>query len=366
MKNLITIAIAFIALGLTGCGQKQEVKIPTTNNSSKEYLKINSATKVYYKDLVRENVIKANERLVEELNKEEIIPSKWHSVKNPEKTTSYFDARFTTKENTSKQRVSGGKFVLSEKGLITYDKAYTSAVEFSTDVENIYTYIKESLNKKVFRDTFLTSSIVPDVPSLKNNKFAFATKYTYLYNSVQNNIRLTIELGGWQMVDSPEKADKEIYFDLSRDYFTKELNDLKKENKGIKFTSLESDSNFNTSDNKNYNNGSHIVVGQSAMSAASNSNSDLTSAAIGLGVSAIFSIFGNSSSKKEESGSFASLRVIDKINKTDNIKVYDTFIDSHKPELYQNISETINIDPDNKKYNIKGTSKNRVKLQIIL
>ncbi len=154
------------------------------------------------------------------------------------------------------------------------------------------------------------------------------------------------------MVDSPEKADKEIYFDLSRDYFTKELNDLKKENKGIKFTSLESDSNFNTSDNKNYNNGSHIVVGQSAMSAASNSNSDLTSAAIGLGVSAIFSIFGNSSSKKEESGSFASLRVIDKINKTDNIKVYDTFIDSHKPELYQNISETINIDPDSKKYNI--------------
>ena len=354
MKNLIIkiATLAAIMFGLGGCGQKQEVKIPTTNNSSKEYLKINSATKVYYKDLVRENVIKANERLVEELNKEEIIPSKWHSVKNPEKTTSYFDARFTTKENTSKQRVSGGKFVLSEKGLITYDKAYTSAVEFSTDVENIYTYIKESLNKKVFRDTFLTSSIVPDVPSLKNNKFAFATKYTYLYNSVQNNIRLTIELGGWQMVDGPEKADKEIYFDLSRDYFTKELNDLKKENKGIKFTSLESDSNFNTSDNKNYNNGSHIVVGQSAMSAASNSNSDLTSAAIGLGVSAIFSIFGNSSSEKEESGSFASLRVIDKINKTDNIKVYDTFIDSHKPELYQNISETININPDSKKYNI--------------
>ena len=44
--------------------------------------------------------------------------------------------------------------------------------------------------------------------------------------------------------------------------------------------------------------------------------------------------------------------VIDKINKTDNIKVYDTFIDSHKPELYQNISETINIEPNSKKYNI--------------
>ena len=352
MKNLITIAIAFIALGLTGCGQKQEVKIPTTNNSSKEYLKINSATKVYYKDLVRENVIKANERLVEELNKEEIIPSKWHSVKNPEKTTSYFDARFTTKENTSKQRVSGGKFVLSEKGLITYDKAYTSAVEFSTDVENIYTFIKEKLDNKEFRDKYLTSSIVPDGPSAKKNKFAFVTKYTYLYNSVQNNMRRAIEFGGWQMVNSPEEADKEIYFDLSRDYYIKELNELKKENKGIKFASLESDNNFNTNENKNHNNGSHIFVGQSAMNLASSSNSDLTSAAIGLGVSAIFSIFGNSSSKKEESGSFASLRVIDKINKTDNIKVYDTFIDSHKPELYQNISETINIEPNSKKYNI--------------
>ena len=154
------------------------------------------------------------------------------------------------------------------------------------------------------------------------------------------------------MVDGPEKADKEIYFDLSRDYFTKELNDLKKENKGIKFTSLESDSNFNTSDNKNYNNGSHIVVGQSAMSAASNSNSDLTSAAIGLGVSAIFSIFGNSSSKKEKSGSFVSLRVIDKINKTDSIKVYDSYIDDHSLEVYKKINETINIDPNSKKYNI--------------
>ena len=345
-------SIAIVAIGLAGCGQKQEVKIPTTNNSSKEYLKINSATKVYYKDLVRENVIKANERLVEELNKEEIIPSKWHSVKNPEKTTSYFDARFTTKENTSKQRVSGGKFVLSEKGLITYDKAYTSAVEFSTDVENIYTFIKEKLDNKEFRDKYLTSSIVPDGPSAKKNKFAFVTKYTYLYNSVQNNMRRAIEFGGWQMVNSPEEADKEIYFDLSRDYYIKELNELKKENKGIKFASLESDNNFNTNENKNHNNGSHIFVGQSAMNLASSSNSDLTSAAIGLGVSAIFSILSSTPEKKEKSGSFVSLRVIDKINKTDSIKVYDSYIDDHSLEVYKKINETINIDPNSKKYNI--------------
>ena len=88
------------------------------------------------------------------------------------------------------------------------------------------------------------------------------------------------------------------------------------------------------------------------MNLASSSNSDLTSAAIGLGVSAIFSILSSTPEKKEKSGSFVSLRVIDKINKTDSIKVYDSYIDDHSLEVYKKINETINIDPNSKKYNI--------------
>ena len=349
MKNLIIkiATLTTIMFGLSGCGQKQEVKIPT-NNSSKEYFKINSTTKVYYKDLSKDLVVTTNKKLVDYLNSQEIMPLEWYSVKNPENVTSYFDARFTSKKNDSNNKVSGGKFVLSDNGLITYDKTYTSAVEYSTDAENIYTYIKEKLDDKAFRNMYLTSSILPDRPSAKMNKFAFVTKYTYLYNSVENNVRLSVKLGGWQMVDSPEKADKEIYFELSRDYFSKELNTLEREKKGIEFTSLGSVNKINTDDNKN--NSNHIVVGQSAMNASSNSNSDLTSAAIGLGVSAIFSLFSNT--PKEKSGSFTSLRIIDKIKKTDYIKVYDNFIMGSEPDLYKNINETINIEPDSKKYNI--------------
>ncbi len=41
------------------------------------------------------------------------------------------------------------------------------------------------------------------------------------------------------MVDSPEKADKEIYFELSRDYFPAELKYLEKIKKELNLSSLE-------------------------------------------------------------------------------------------------------------------------------
>ena len=72
------------------------------------------------------------------------------------------------------------------------------------------------------------------------------------------------------MVDKKEDADKEIYFELSRDYYSKELNELKKDKKGIEFSLLKADNNSNIP-NENYNISNHIVVGQSAMNAASNS-----------------------------------------------------------------------------------------------
>lgn len=66
--------------------------------------------------------------------------------------------------------------------------------------------------------------------------------------------------------NSPEKADKEIYFELSRDYFPAELKYLRKNKKGIKFVSLDSGNKFNIeANNKGKNNSSHIGVGQSAM-----------------------------------------------------------------------------------------------------
>ena len=138
----------------------------------------------------------------------------------------------------------------------------------------------------------------------------------------------------WQFgqtgLNSPEKADKEIYFELSRDYFPAELKYLRKNKKGIKFVSLDSGNKFNIeANNKGKNNSSHIGVGQSAMNLASSSNGDLTSAAIGLAVAGVFSLFEDTPKKEntiinEYSGVFASIRVIDKIKKY-NINWYNNF-----------------------------------------
>ena len=58
----------------------------------------------------------------------------------------------------------------------------------------------------------------------------------------------------------------------------------------------------------------------------------------------------------EYSGVFASIRVIDKIKNTDNVKLYDTYINNDmfdiRNNLFKKIHETINIDPNSKKYNI--------------
>lgn len=350
-KTFMKIAtLTIMAISLTGCGQKfTEDRLLLNSNSS---INTNSKTKVYYKDISKDLVIDANKRLVDDLNNEEIIPSVWNKIINPEKTNSYLDARYVEEKNTSKKKVSGGKFVLIDDGMsIMYEKNYNSLIDFFSDCENINTFIKEKLTSIDSRDLYLTSVIVPNQTSLKINKLIFSTKYTFLYNLLNKDIKKQIEIGGWQMVDSPEKADKEIYFELSRDYYSKELDELRRSKKGVRFVSLESGSKFSIQGNNNSN---HVVVGQSAMNLASASNSNLASAGIGLGVSAIFSLLGPS--KKDISGSFVSLRIVDKIKNTDNVKLYDSFVPYHEVDIRYNllkkINETINLNPDSTKYNI--------------
>ncbi|MCT7471493.1 hypothetical protein N5T90_11475 [Aliarcobacter cryaerophilus] len=92
------------------------------------------------------------------------------------------------------------------------------------------------------------------------------------------------------------------------------------------------------------------------MDLASASNGNVVSAVIGLTVAGVFSLLSDKPKKQEVSGSFVSLRVIDKIKNTDNLKLYDTYINNDmfdiRNNLFKKIHETINIDPNSKKYNI--------------
>ena len=86
-------------------------------------------------------------------------------------------------------------------------------------------------------------------------------------------------------------------------------------------------------------------------------------------VAGVFSLLSDKPKKQEVSGSFVSLRVIDKVKKTDNVKIYDTFFDNvkadTKKDLLRKINETINIDPDSKEYNINWYNNFRLYKEIL-
>ena len=120
--------------------------------------------------------------------------------------------------------------------------------------------------------------------------------------------------------------------------------------------------------------GQSSIKTHSAMNLVSSSNGDLTSAAIGLAVAGVFSLFEDTPKKEntiinEYSGVFASIRVIDKIKNTDNVKLYDTYINNDmfdtRNNLFKKIHETINIDPNSKKYNINWYNNFRLYKEIL-
>lgn len=353
-KTFMKIAtLAIMAIGLTGCGAKmaQDGLYVNTSSVSKE----NSKTKVYYKDLNKEIIADANKKFVEDISNMDIIPENWFTVTSSNEITTLEQAKYSYVKNDSRKKVEGIKLSLSEDEMsINFSSNAESISKFIEDYLNFYSFVSRVLKESSSRDKYLAAKYFYGNVKLSDKLIEIRSKQSFIYKDAKNDIKKQVELGGWQMVDSPEKADKEIYFELSRDYFPSELKELKKQNKGIRFLSWESGNKFSVG-TTNYNNGSHIVAGQSAMSAASSSNSDLTSAVIGLGVSAIFSTFGNSP-KQEISGSFASLRVIDKVNKKEHIKLYSPFIDNYndlmKNEILPRINNSINRFPNDGMFDI--------------
>ena len=366
MKNLIMkiATLAAIIFGLSGCSSTTINGLSLNNDS---VLKDNSKTKVYYEDLSEKFVVEANKKIVEDLNNQEIIPNYWWKIPDSGEVKDYKEAlsKFNNQKNIEQKKVEGGTFkLLDDNRTIFYDKKYINLNEAYQDLQNIYVFLAKSklrvtVKDSSFRDKYMTSVFFSKDTKDVLDGLKFETKYSSIQEVLANEIKKQIELGGWQIVDSPEKADKQVYLDISRDYALIELEYFKREKKNIKFSSLESDTNnVKFYQDRRYN-GNHIVLGQSAMNLASASNGNVVAAAIGLSVAGVFSLLGNEKApdKENTTGSFISLRIFDKKENTDTIKIYDSFIKSaydkrNIEDLLQKINETINIDPDSKKYNI--------------
>mgnify|MGYP003586339849 FL=1 len=364
MKKLSILIFLSVILLFTGCSQKLEDGILKVD---KEYKEKNAKTKVYYEDLSEKFVVEANKKIVEDLNNQEIIPNYWWAIAGSDEVKDYKEAlaKFNNQKNIEQKKVEGGTFkLLDDNRTIFYDKKYTNLNEAFQDLQNIYVFLAKSklrvtVKDSSFRDKYMTSVFFSKDTKDVLDGLKFETKYSSIQEVLANEIKKQIELGGWQIVDSPEKADKQVYLDISRDYALIELEYFKREKKNIKFSSLESDTNnVKFYQDRRYN-GNHIVLGQSAMNLASASNGNVVAAAIGLSVAGVFSLLGNEKApdKENTTGSFISLRIFDKKENTDTIKIYDSFIKSAYDkrdieDLLQKINETINIDPDSKKYNI--------------
>ena len=336
-KNYIKIlTIFFIVLCLSGCASKN-----SANSISKEIIENNSKIKVYYEDTNIQLLKESLDNMVSDLNNNEIIPPYIYTIVNPSDPKKQY--KYTRVANSESKKINGMKFRLSpDKNRVIYDKNYNNMIEAYEEAETLNSYFVQLLENKENRNRYRTSKIKFIASSLDLKGAAITTEFSSIYNPLAPLIKKQIVSGGWQMVDKKEDADKEIYFELSRDYYSKELNELKKDKKGIEFSLLKADNKSNMP-NENYNNSNHIVVGQSAMNAASNSNGDLTSAAIGLGVSAIFSMFGNTSKEQEKSISFLAIKTVDKLSSTSNTKVYDSsFKSSHNGESFKKLMKDIN------------------------
>ena len=316
MKNLIIkiATLASIIFGLSGCGATAINGLMVNNDS---VLKDNSKTKVYYEDLSEKFVVEANKKLVEDLNNQEIIPNYWWAIAGSDEVKDYKEAlaKFNTQKNIEQKKVEGGTFkLLDDNRTIFYDKKYTNLNEAFQDLQNIYVFLAKSklrvtVKDSSFRDKYMTSVFFSKDTKDVLDGLKFETKYSSIQEVLANEIKKQIELGGWQIVDSPEKADKQVYLDISRDYALIELEYFKREKKNIKFSSLESDTNnVKFYQNRKYD-GNHIVLGQSAMNLSSASNGNVVAAAIGLSVAGVFSLLGNEKAPEKENttGSFISL-----------------------------------------------------------
>ncbi|MCT7582316.1 hypothetical protein [Aliarcobacter butzleri] len=341
-KTFIKIAsIAIMALGLTGCASKS---LPIDSTSKVDLVK-NSKVKVYYEDLNPKLLIESLTNLANDLNNAEIVPPFIYTISNPKEAPQNY--KFKKVANTEGKKLVGMKFRLSpDKNKLIYDKDYKNLFEVYEDIESLYSYLVQLLENKENRDRYRTSKVSFDPSSIDLKGAALTTEYSSIYFPLYSHIKKQIVSGGWQMVEKKEDADKEISFEMSRDYFSKELKQLKEDNKGIQLTILE-DARFNISSNGT-NNSNHIVVGQSAMNSVSSSNNDLTSALVGLTVSSVFSMFGDSPKDIEKSVSFVALKVTDKKTSTTDIKIFDSTFKSSKngesfDKLKKDIDKEINI-----------------------
>ena len=295
MKKLSILIFLSVILLFTGCSQKLEDGILKVD---KEYKEKNAKTKVYYVDNNYEKTREQLNKLVNDLNNNQIIPPVLTSKVHLNNRNVYYEptlgnifASGRDEQNNTNNISLDFQFKLDENSnyIVVNNKKYTSNVEAYKDYENIMRGIwsKWLWNSYDKRDEFgvkgTFSSYSINEVELKNSEIIkFTTKKERVRNYYAPLIKKQILDGGYEFVDKIEDADKIVEIEFGRDYNNSEIRELKKLGKplDIKFTTSRSDFNLE----------------QSSMNVAGTlSNSSSVGAGVGLGLVLIGALIPNDS-----------------------------------------------------------------------
>ena len=295
MKKLSILIFLSVILLFTGCSQKLEDGILKVD---KEYKEKNAKTKVYYVDNNYEKTREQLNKLVNDLNNNQIIPPVLTSKVHLNNRNVYYEPTlgniFTSSRDESKNVNNVAldfQYKLDDNSnyIVVTNKKYTSNVEAYKDYENIMRGIwsKWLWNSYDKRDEFgvkgTFSSYSINEVELKNSEIIkFTTEKERVRNYYSSLIKKQILDGGYEFVDKLEDADKIVEIEFGRDYNNSEIRELKKLGKplDIKFTTSRSDFNLE----------------QSSMNVAGTlSNSSSVGAGVGLGLVLIGALIPNDS-----------------------------------------------------------------------
>ena len=295
MKKLSILIFLSVILLFSGCSQKLEEGILKVD---KEYKEKNAKTKVYYVDNNYEQTREQLNKLVNDLNNNQIIPPVLTSKVHLNNRNVYYEPTlgniFTSSRDESKNVNNVAldfQYKLDDNSnyIVVTNKKYTSNVEAYKDYENIMRGIwsKWLWNSYDKRDEFgvkgtFSSYSINEVELKNNGIIKFTTEKERVRNYYSSLIKKQILDGGYEFVDKLEDADKIVEIEFGRDYNNSEIRELKKLGKplDIKFTTSRSDFNLE----------------QSSMNVAGTlSNSSSVGAGVGLGLVLIGALIPNDS-----------------------------------------------------------------------
>ncbi|WP_151944260.1 hypothetical protein [Aliarcobacter butzleri] len=287
--NLVLKLISFsslMMLGFSGCSQKLENDVFVVD---KEYKNKNSTIKLYFVDNNYEITRQQLQKLVNDLNSTKVVPSQITTSINLNSRDVYYEPTLLNIVNNKREVQKDNKtaldfkFKLDENSnyIVVTNKEYLSKVDAYIDYENIMQGIFSQWLWNSFdnRDEYgvrgFFDSYSIDELELKNRKII---KFTTMKERVRNHfsplIEKQIKEGGFQLVNTPQEADKIVEIEFGRDYNAPEIKELKKLGRplDVKFASAKSD----------------LTGAQTAMNVAGNfSNSSSVGAGVGIGFALI-------------------------------------------------------------------------------